>query len=198
MIPVCLVGAINPCCHLDDCVWILLLCCFGKHLCNTGFLVLLEVEYNKKTSIFNQAFLKFPSPCSLTFSPWKFNSIIQYVLHFPPPLVHTHTHDTDTHDGLPAVWFMDCDCCMWGTCFHRGSWLVSRPTFSFSILFVFLPYSHLPYLFPSSGSKVLSFSNSIPFPWRCNVFFFFLYFWPSPRPQDPAAYSCFISFLLPV
>lgn len=99
MIPVCLVGTINPCCHLDDCVWILLLCCFGKHLCNTGFLVLLEVEYNKKTSIFNQAFLKFPSPCSLTFSPWKFNSIIQYVLHFPPPLVHTHahTHTVQTH-----------------------------------------------------------------------------------------------------
>lgn len=42
------------------------------------------------------------------------------------------------HDGLPAVWYMDCDCCMWGMCFPTDSWLVSLSTFCFPILCFFL------------------------------------------------------------
>lgn len=46
---------------------------------------------NKTTSIFNQPY--FFSPHSLTFSPWKFNSIIQYALHSP------HTTSTPVQWG---------------------------------------------------------------------------------------------------
>lgn len=69
---------------------------------------------------------------------------------FPTPSgTHTHVVQTHTRDGLAAVWFMDCDCCMWGTCFHSDSWVVSRSTFCVSILFVFLLPPPPPQLLPA-------------------------------------------------
>lgn len=104
-----------------------------------------QLADNKKTSIFNQACVIFP-PHSLTFSPWKFNSIIQYALHFLlfGTWTHTRTHTvwTDmythmmgvhTHDWFTAVWYMDCDCCLWGMCFPSDSWLVYSSAFCFRL-----------------------------------------------------------------
>lgn len=77
--------------------------CGNNHLCS--FLIFQHLAgqtIRKHLFLIRRVF----SPRSLTFSPWKFNSIIQYALHFLSFGTHTHTH---TH----TVWTQACTHTRW-------------------------------------------------------------------------------------